>query len=68
MLTAERELGLLADDRAVDVLGHTDVGPSMFLYGVGDNQVPTNQAVVLIWLLHQLDFPVVTAPSRHSTI
>lgn len=69
MLTSELDPGLLADDGAVDVLGHADVRPGVFLLsGVGDNQVPPHEAVVLVWLLHELDFPVIPAPPGSDTI
>lgn len=62
-LTSKLEPGLLANDGAVDVTGHTDVRPSVFLLlGVVDHQIPPHKAVVFIGLLHQLDFPVITAP------
>lgn len=61
-LTAKLELGLLADDGAVDVLGHADVHPSVFLLGVVDHQIPPHKAVVFVRLLHQLDLPVLPAP------
>lgn len=68
MLTSKREPGLLANDCAVDVLGHAGVCPSVFLLsGIGNNQVPPHQAVVFIWLLHEFDFPVITSPPRGST-
>lgn len=63
MLTSKLDPGLLADDGAIDVPCHAQVRPSMLLLsGVGDNQVPPHKAVVLVWLLHQLDFPVITPP------
>lgn len=65
MLTSELDPGLLADDGAVDVPGHADVRPGVLLLpGVCDNQVPPNKAVELVWLLHQLDLPVIPAPPR----
>lgn len=32
------------------------------LFGVVDDEVSPDEAVVIIWLLHHLDLPVVTAP------
>lgn len=65
MLTSKLDPGLLADHGAIDVPGHADVCPGMFLlFRVGYYQVPPDQAVVFIWLLHQLDLPVITAPPR----
>lgn len=63
-LTSKLDPGLLADDGAVDVPSHADVRPSVFLLlGVVNHQIPTHEAVVFIGLLHQLDLPVITAPS-----
>lgn len=62
-LTAKLDARLFADDSAVYVLGHTNVGARvLLLFGVGDNQVTSNQTVVLIRLLQQLDLPIITAP------
>lgn len=67
MLTSELDPGLLADDCAIDVPGHTDVSPTvLFVSRVGDNQVSPHQAVVLVWLLHQFDLPVITAPPAYD--
>lgn len=70
ILTSKLDSGFFADNGAVNILGHTDVRPSMFLlYWIGDHQIPPHQAVVFIWLLHELDFPVIpTPPSSNSNV
>lgn len=64
VLTSKLDPGLLADDSTVDVPSHADVRPSvLLLLGVVNHQIPTHKAIVFIGLLHQLDLPVITAPS-----
>lgn len=63
-LTSKLDPSLLADDGAVDVPGHADVRPGVFLLlGVVNHQVAAHQAIVFIGLLHQLDLPVIAPPS-----
>ena len=63
VLTSKLDSSLFADDGAVDILDDAYIRPGMFfLNGISDHQVPSNQTVMLVWLLHQLDFPVISAP------